>query len=332
VRIVRVHADSKPDGLAKIKGKDAFACGTGSFKQCAAVLGPGVSSSKDCRMKLYKYRRLDKYSLDIIVRNCIYFASVEQFNDPFEGKILPTMRKNRDDADSVLQIVDRPEVRRSMEPYFKEHFLKASPENRDLASSMYEAYINGDLSLSSLVGAEDGTELMAVMDETIQAAIHELFRRYSICTFSSRNDHPLMFAHYSDDHKGFCIEIESDVVLAVHREVIRFDEVKYKDPYPSIELSPDCLIDRELMQEELKPVFFTKASYWGYEAEWRMIRRSAPGLLQLPKDSITGIIFGCRMPAEDRYLLLKILGDSPIRRYMAVLRDKSFALDIVPDD
>ncbi len=41
-------------------------------------------------MSLYKYRAVDKYSLNYLISNEVYFAKTNSFNDPFDSQILPS--------------------------------------------------------------------------------------------------------------------------------------------------------------------------------------------------------------------------------------------------
>lgn len=39
---------------------------------------------------LYKYKAIDKYSLEILINRELYFPTTNQFNDPFDGQLLPS--------------------------------------------------------------------------------------------------------------------------------------------------------------------------------------------------------------------------------------------------
>lgn len=82
------------------------------------------------------------------------------------------------------------------------------------------------------------------------------------CFFNGNPTHPLMWAHYADSHKGFCIEYEVD-----KDNNWNLFEVNYttKPEAPSIEellFCPHQVIGRILMR---------KGHEWSYEKEYRLI-------------------------------------------------------------
>ena len=53
-------------------------------------------------------------------------------------------------------------------------------------------------------------------------------------------------------------------------------------------------------------LFFTKAKNWEYEKEWRMLNEEGDKELPVPGE-ISGIIFGLRMPDEQKETIKNIL-------------------------
>ena len=100
-------------------------------------------------------------------------------------------------------------------------------------------------------------------------------------------------------------------------------------------------------------IFLLKSEKWKDEEEWRMLQPLENGkrlekdgvvilddegqhiyLFTLPPSCITGVIFGSRMSQETRSKIMHVLSTddySHVKSYQAVLDDRKFKLNIVPD-
>ena len=47
-------------------------------------------------------------------------------------------------------------------------------------------------------------------------------------------------------------------------------------------------------------LLMTKAEQWSYEDEYRCIDPHGSDLREFQKEQLTGVVFGCQMPVEDR--------------------------------
>ena len=119
----------------------------------------------------------------------------------------------------------------------------------------------------------------------------EFLQNIGIISFSARYDSPLMWSHYTNSHKGICIEIDQDVLIKTMK--IGTLPVKYAD---------DCLVaehdDMESMQDAMVKSIYHKSKDWEYEKEWRAIRFQGKGTVVIPSESITGVILGSRIDEE----------------------------------
>jgi hypothetical protein len=100
-------------------------------------------------------------------------------------------------------------------------------------------------------------------------------------------------------------------------------------------------------------VLFVKSERWKDEREWRLLQPLKNGrrlekegefilddyeqpiyLFPLPPSCVTGIIFGSRISQADKREMLRVLFTdrySHVKRYQAVLDEKKFELNIVPE-
>lgn len=91
----------------------------------------------------------------------------------------------------------------------------------------------------------------------------------AICAFAEEYDNRLMWAHYSNYHKGFCIGYETN----------QMEKFLYKVQYVKtiFDISNDLIkimnTDSTCMAKKIKPhkMVIRKDSIWKYEKEWRLI-------------------------------------------------------------
>jgi hypothetical protein len=80
-------------------------------------------------------------------------------------------------------------------------------------------------------------------------------------------------------------------------------------------------------------ILLTKAAHWCYEKEWRILADRS-GLVPFNPVSLSGVVFGCRMPETDRRSVRQWIaaGKSRPRLYEAVISDQSYSLAVRPLD
>jgi len=137
--------------------------------------------------------------------------------------------------------------------------------------------------------------------------------KIGVYSLSEDPNNIIMWSHYSDRHKGFCIEYRrsKDNILGCSnyskragRKINRFAwPVQYEKDVPPISDLPFEYYDSIPINA------LTKAEYWKHEKEWRVIFPEGGELI--PFDAqVTSIMFGLRMPARNRGTIYRILGDT----------------------
>ena len=95
--------------------------------------------------------------------------------------------------------------------------------------------------------------------ETEWEAMREAKKKVRICSLSKTYDNALMWAHYADEHKGCCIEVE------IPDSTWKCLEVQYLSTMPKLTsgINPD---------EAIETIFGVKSDFWSYEQEVRYIK------------------------------------------------------------
>ena len=111
-----------------------------------------------------------------------------------------------------------------------------------------------------------------VLRETVKESVNEIVNNYlydmkkdiRVACFTENNTYPLMWAHYADSHKGFCIEYDLTKIPEGYRLGIL--PVIYSDERYDV---TNAVVTRDI-NLLMNPYYF-KSSHWKYEKEWRMV-------------------------------------------------------------
>jgi hypothetical protein len=146
------------------------------------------------------------------------------------------------------------------------------------------------------------------------------------CSLSEECQDLLMWGHYADCHRGFCIRFEFERDAALKELVF---PIKYAASNSNDETENPDSIERAIEST------LAKSNKWSYEREWRIMGRVPAGESQTADlfatyqpDAITGIIFGVRTPDLHKELIRRILHGRDIEYFQAQKRNRDFALAI----
>lgn len=256
---------------------------------------------------MFKYFSFTEYALANILNDELYMNHYEAFNDPFEcwANVATGFPNKKDKSKRLLSI------------YKAWGFDNLNDK---------DANENYDLYSESLVD--------------MQPNIPFIVNSARITCFSKRSDNLLMWSHYADGLRGFCLEFDQDILLVNELDNVKFYDVEYKETpatidtaliailQDQIEYSLDSFIsdnessdykehfDKSLAESNniFKKMLATKPINWKYEEEIRVIYQSmsdskAGEFLKYPSQAIKSIIVGEKMP-EKQISALKYLFDS----------------------
>ncbi|HQQ74995.1 MAG TPA: DUF2971 domain-containing protein [Pseudomonadales bacterium] len=237
---------------------------------------------------LYKYRPLNAYSLASLLNNTMWLANPTTFNDPFDCAFSLDRGKYKQ---SVMHAISVAMERADQGGFKPEHLYDVWP------------------------GDEDAFEQLR---ENIKKTIENI----GICSFSATPNHMLMWSHYADHHRGFCVQYDCREGTRLRRSAKKVD---YKDSTPSLsasDFSPDKISD------SIDILWLTKAECWSYEEEWRVINNEGSKTLKTPSEALS-IIFGARMPESDRVMIRYALRHNKIVAFKeARLKEGHFTIEI----
>ena len=215
---------------------------------------------------LYKYGKLNDHSEALFTTPTIWFSPPALLNDPFECRPWFTFEGNRE------QIVQS--IARGLRQYNPD----MTPDNATAhAVSIF------------LEGRHRDPKTWEGLRQDVLATLGQ---RIGLYCMSRNNDSILMWSHYAQDHRGYCLEFEATNYTPVFGAS---QEVQYGADFPVVDFF------NTPKEKQVDLVFLTKFNGWSYEKEWRILdHESGPGIHEYPPELLQGIIFGLRMPEADR--------------------------------
>lgn len=251
---------------------------------------------------LYKYRSLagpaSTFVERIFTHNELYFPKPSEFNDPFDCS--PT---------ASLEATDE-QFAEYLDGLYKRRMPHLSRADRRLSvkNAMKDRVRNhkSHLALQTLAGS---------LSQVVELA--------GVLSLSAKCDHILMWSHYADSHRGVCLRFKASSTTPFFG---RAQRVSYQTARPKLNL----IMDSHEVQSE--KALLTKADFWGYEEEWRIIEHDlGPGVHRFPPELLDGVILGARISANDRQ---RVLDWTSGRRGIDILQAKfsnsEFRIEVSP--
>ncbi len=244
---------------------------------------------------IFKYEGTGYNSLINLKAQSFYMASPLTFNDPYDCALGFQVNDLSDEDISKTKqyLIEAKELPNQK----KEQIQKMSP-----------AELNEMIKRNTVTAATAGR--------------NEFVQHCGVTCFSEVRDELLMWAHYSDKYKGFCLEFRTDI--EPFNSNLR--KVKYKSKLPLIDGSA-LLLSEDYNQ--VIDLLFTKSESWSYEKEWRLLHNAAGTVYSYPAESLKAIYFGPKIDVHFREILCLIIqGQNPdVEFWQGAISDKEFKLD-----
>ncbi len=133
-----------------------------------------------------------------------------------------------------------------------------------------------------------------------------------ICSFSLAANETLLWSHYAEDHKGVCLRYDfPGAYLNNENKILGVSKVSYEPNAITNWLTDNIdLFDTDhkaFIINLLKTLLSSKAPPWTYEQEVRIIRFTT-GLFEIPRETLTHVIFGLQTTEADESLVRSIIG------------------------
>ncbi len=284
---------------------------------------------------LYRYRPATAASFMCVLHETIWLAAPRTFNDPF---------------DSALSLDALSHIKASMRSRPRSWIQNASALPSDVIAEL-EACEDPHSVLSRVfehevakqAGPEAGHKAHGFLEQFIAQHSGRMSRQLTelnqrglkVGCFSETGTSLPMWAYYTNNHKGFCVEYP---VAELPAESAQF-RMLHPVLYVSQRTEAEVLLGRILMSRRPNPFFATLAAIhtaadWSHEREWRMVNPSgddSPGMeAAMPRPS--RILLGRDMDAAYKEGLVKLAAGFGIPVVGTTLAHDKFALEPEPSN
>ena len=265
-----------PKGWEKF-GKKLISLNILTHKDCSYIINQMNEIPRITPRFLFKFQPVNENTLSNLQKNIIWFSNPRTFNDPFEFCI-------RLDKSKISY--------EDYEIYTKRMFSDFDRKIEDINFQKLKEIQNQYL---------ESLELL------YQQSKKESLGNIGVACFSEIKDDILLWSHYANKHRGFCVEFDSR-----HIPFNQAHKVTYSEIIHTIE---DI---NKLIPPELEKVFHlmhtTKAKCWQYEKEWRIfLPDKQNSAFIINPEAISAIYLGSRMNREDESKIVSIFEKDKIK-------------------
>ncbi|WP_163401536.1 DUF2971 domain-containing protein [Flavobacterium fluviatile] len=223
-----------------------------------------LTNDKLTTKSVYKYHRINKFLYDLLINNEIWFSDPYSFNDPFDCNLT----------------IDGNNTPEQIKNYFK---IANWNKSRDI-----------DETIQQLIATNFQDQ--EAFQKKINSISKQVIGKLGLTCFTQTKDNLLMWAHYTEDHKGICLEFDHSKDLEFFRP---FKKVEYDKVYPTYNYYND-------KKNVVGQLMLHKSDHWKYEKEVRLIKKKT-GLYTFKPECLTGIYFGVRTPNEQIKTIKKLV-------------------------
>ncbi len=188
---------------------------------------------------------------------------------------------------------------------------------------------------------EEGLARMERALPTFQREVRSQIARSKILCLTEIADSAPMWAYYAEQHQGLVLRFKS--VPELDSPWVTARPIQYHADMPRL-LDADFLADLSSGRATLEPttildrLIYTKSIEWAHEREWRIFSGDGRDVDALYEDlpfhqqELEAVIFGCRIPAQDRAAFLRLIREHYPQALMFEVERaaRNFQLNIVP--
>jgi hypothetical protein len=253
---------------------------------------------------VYKYRDWsNKFHKEILHKNQLYLPSPDEFNDPFDCKI---------PLDFTL-LEDDEKKRKFIEKELSQILLSYGKIPFNISEKTRENYyrLKNDIEKYEI----EYTELFL-----------NLPQYFGILSLSKKWDSILMWSHYANYHKGFCIGFNLEKLNKTSAINLGIVDYPPNNDFPRISPLEDNII-------AFIQTTFSKSKEWGYEDEYRLVKvyDNAPSKedrkITITDECIAEIIIGISADNETKKELVEIANAKNIKIYQAKKVPRKYEID-----
>lgn len=302
---------------------------------------------------LFKYRCFDEYTQEMLEEKYIFLCPAEKLDDPFECifdlDISRFYDQNKDAlkkaivqtvVETVIQFVakDKREATRQLayscitprgtldRRKATEVVLSETKNRKDVDANAVVNWIGG------LCDKWNGIGMQEEVDKLIKYSINAR-KETGICALSEINDSQVMWAMYSGNYAGYCIEydFENDIEAAIDTFPVIYQNKRNNNVLTAIVAMGLNAAVREMSKGQLTTdvtqylqAFLTKSEEWSFQKEWRVVREPNE---HVPAPRVKAIYVGHRADEKNLELIKELSRKMGFDVYKTSINPKTLKIE-----
>jgi len=252
---------------------------------------------------LFKYQSLtSSHTIENLQKRQIWFSKAEKLNDPFDC--------------AAPYLIDLDATEDEWQSAYKQ-LLRITRDGRSpvINEEMKTRYFS-EGKLNQKFRDDYHKIVFTLIDRNPRT-----YEKIGVVCLAEQPDNILMWSHYSNGHRGICLEFDTNYL----GETSRFHRVQYKKSYPIVKVV--SLLSKTLLHPT---PFVTKSIQWKYEKEWRLLSEQGDTGVQYHIKALKAIYFGCAISNHDIEKIIALPAKSAPRLYKMKRSEREFKLEIEP--
>jgi hypothetical protein len=284
---------------------------------------------------LYKFRNFSPNHLDALQKGVLWMSSPDKFNDPFDTTVF--FDPDRFLVEDMSREEFIAEVKAIQDAAAKGTPFQPRPLVRPIQAKFWREKIYAEFLASNTTGNRDkliefGEHIIREQGRQMRRNMSEQFRNgFSVLSLAGNPTAILMWSHYSDSHRGFCIEYDFGSLPP--------DDLRRRLCFPVLYRGKRTDATRYMAKRDPAHEFnnlfgqylcLLKERDWSYEQEWRIVDAmgAAYANKQIGMPMPSAIILGSRVKPDDEKWMREFCAKNGIRLKRAVEVDGQIELQI----
>ena len=284
---------------------------------------------------IYKFYTVNENNLAALNCSSLWFSVSYDFNDPFEGAVLPVF-ENFDNSAVINTVKGMHElvcngtlsennilgIKKSPKVEFEQILVEKILSDKNLIKNLKKAFIENFIGIRA-----------SLLDSSGMCS-------FSVTKYNKKPiDNILMWSHYGAGFKGFCIKYNKNKVLKSlpAKSFLNQQLIEYRDKPIEIDVhkfTTDCLEAFKKVKHlsnNFMDMFFIKHISWKYESELRLMNEHG-GLVKIDPESVEEIYLGGKMANDKKELIFKLLHqqNSNVSFFESQMKKSEFGFEHYP--
>ena len=311
--------------------------------------------------KLYKFFSSvtedngENHSIDALKTNTIYLSSPEKFNDPFDSqlcilsddfykKTLSTYASFADitfEANNLYDMIREFSIKIKLRLKETKQFhsiFNIPPLKQDRSNEKLYYKLNMFVDFLML---NFNLEIEVFLKNFLEKEKQNFYERniFGCACFTTNHYNRLMWSHYANSYKGFCIEYTMPNDLSNFKEISEHDRYLWANILPVAYSNRRVDLTDSLIKQLLYPLtdeqkfelykyeILLKDAIWSYENEWRFIDTKDKTIKFFP---ISAVYLGHKMDEHIKSQIIQIAFEKNINIYECILQEVKYEIEFKP--